>query len=100
MQQIKGDNDCFESLHEFADNITRGGEIEFEYKGKKHSITQPEGKLNYMEMGNEMSLVEFKDNSELLDFKISGEAIKDIVLEIHPFFRAFQIWSEEPEAQR
>jgi hypothetical protein len=89
MQRIKGDDDCFESLHEFVDNITRGGEIEFEYKGKKYSITQPEGKLNYIEMGNEMSLTEFKDVFELLDFRISGEAIKDIILEIHPFFRTF-----------
>jgi hypothetical protein len=81
MQRIKGDNDCFESLHE--------GEIEFEYNGKKYSITQPGGKLNYIERGNEISLTEFKDITELLDFEISGKAIKEIILEIHPFFRTF-----------
>jgi hypothetical protein len=89
MQRIKKDIDIFSSLEEFVDNIKRGGEIEFEFNSKKHSITQPEGELNYIEFGKEESLSVFNNINELLEFKIDGEKIKDIVTRIRPFFRSF-----------
>jgi hypothetical protein len=88
MHPVKNDNSLFDSLEEFVDTINRGGEIEFEYENRKHSITQPDGKLNYIEFNNESSLAEFGNISELLDYKISGRKIREIVTEIKPFFRS------------
>jgi hypothetical protein len=89
MHCIKGDYDLFDSLEEFIDNIKRGGEIEFEFNNKKHSITQPEGELNYIEFENMNSLSVFNNINELLEFEIDGERIKDIATKIKPFFRTF-----------
>ena len=89
MYPIKNDNDNFESVDEFIDTINRGGEIEFEYRKIKHSITHSAEKIYYVEMGNEISLAEFNNIAELLRFKILGKEIQEIVLEMRPFFRIF-----------
>jgi hypothetical protein len=89
VHKIKNDNEKFDSLDEFIDNLSRGGEIEFIYKDKKYSITHPDGKLSFIEQYNEESLRYFNSIQELLDFSIEGDKIKDIVTIIQPFFRCF-----------
>jgi hypothetical protein len=89
MQRIKGNNEKFESLDEFIDNLSRGGEIEFIYKDKKYSIIHPDGKLSFLEQHNEESFIDFNDIHELLEYSIENNKIKDIVTEIEPFFRCF-----------
>ena len=89
MFKIKGDNEKFESLDEFIDNIERGGEVEFIYNNKKYSITHSDKKICYIEQGNALSIRDFVDINELLDFTIEGNKFKNIVKEIQPFFRCF-----------
>ena len=82
-------NDKFESLEEFIDNLNRGGEIEFVFEGNNYSITHPEGKLHYIKVGDDSSEKFLKNINELLNFKINGKKISDIVTVIQPTFRSF-----------
>jgi hypothetical protein len=86
---IKGNEDKFDDLEEFVDNLNRGGEIEFFYNKKKYSITHPESLIAFIEQENENSLKYFKDIETLLKHKIEGREIRNIVTEIQPFFRCF-----------
>jgi len=86
---IKKNNDRFDNLEEFIDNITRGGEVEFFFNNKKYSITQPKGRIAFFEQENEQSIIFFNDVNELITFKIDGEEIQNIVTIIQPFFRCF-----------
>lgn len=89
MSEIKGDYDRFESLEEFVDNISRGGEIEFTYRGFKYSITHSKGKICFIQIGNGSSRIVFDSINELLNYVIEGDKIKDIVRIINPYFRCF-----------
>ena len=87
--KYKSDNDHFDSIEEFVDNLSRGGEVEFFYKEKKYGITHPCGKPFFYEAYNEASERTFDSIEELLTHKIDGERICDIVTLIQPFFRCF-----------
>jgi hypothetical protein len=86
---IKGNEDKFDNLEEFVDNINRGGEIEFLFHEKKYSITHTEDVIAFIEQNNESALMYFKNIDELLKHKIDDQEIRNIVTEIQPFFRCF-----------
>lgn len=79
----------FGSVDEFANNLLRGGEIEFTFNDKKYSITHPEGKLCFIEIGNEDSETFFDSIEKLLNYEIDKQKILDIVTKIKPYFRCF-----------
>ena len=90
MYKFKNRDEPFESVEEFIDNLDRGGEIEFTYKGKKkYAITHHCGKLVFNEAYNEASQEFFDSVEEVLFHKIDSERIGDIVTSIQPFFRCF-----------
>ena len=90
MLQIKKNNDKFDSLEEFTDNINRGGEIEFTYNNKNYSITHGQnGELYYTEAYNEAFAKAFNSIDELLEHRIDGREIRNIVTEMQPYFRCF-----------
>ena len=86
---IKNNTDPFESLGEFIDNLKRGGEIEFVVENKKYSITHPNGILSFVECDNNCSETTFNNVEDLLEHKINGKKLCDIVTQIQPFFRCF-----------
>ena len=88
MRKIKND-DMFENVEEFVDNLKRGGEIEFKFEKGNYSITHVKGKLCFIEIGDESSIRYFENVKELLEFKINERKIEDIVEEIQPTFRCF-----------
>ena len=87
--QFKNNDETFESVEEFIDNLERGGEIEFTYKNKTYAITHPYGKPMFYEAYNEASQKTFDSIEELLNHQIGSERISDIVTFIQPFFRCF-----------
>ena len=89
MWRIKSNNEMFESVDEFIDNLARGGEIEFTFEKGNYSLTHSRGRLCFIKVGDESSLRYFEKMKELLGFKINGREIKDIVEEIQPTFRCF-----------
>lgn len=89
MFEIKDENEMFENLDEFIKNISRGGEVEFIYKEEKYSITHMSGMIIFIKIGDDSTIREFKNTDELIDYKIEGKKIKDIVTEIQPYFRCF-----------
>jgi len=88
-EKIKGNNEKFETVEEFVDNLSRGGEIEFVFEESDYSLTHPKGKLCFIKVGDESSLRCFEKVEELLECKINGRKTKDIVEEIQPTFRCF-----------
>ena len=87
--RIKSNNEKFDNLAEFIDNLERGGEIEFTYNCKNYSIAHPDGKLCFIEQYNDQSMMDFNNIQELLEYTIDDKKIKDIVTIIQPFFRCF-----------
>ena len=87
--QFKNDDEPFDSIEEFIDNLERGGEIEFTYQSKKYAITHHCEKLVFNEAYNEASQKFFDNVDELLNHQIGDERIRDIVTLIQPFFRCF-----------
>jgi len=88
MYPIKGFTDRFDSVGEFVDNLSRGGEIEFVYNGDQYSITHPGGRLNIGCIASQEDRF-FDSIDQLLDFKIDDKCVRDIVTEIQPTFRCF-----------
>ena len=87
--RIKSNNEKFDNLAEFIDNLERGGEIEFVYNSKNFSITHSDGKLCLIEQSKDQSMVDFNNIQELLEYVIDDKKIKDVVTIIQPFFRCF-----------
>lgn len=79
----------FLTIEDFYDNISRGGEIEFIYKGKKYSITHYNGKISVMEFYNYSTESIYKKAKEVGDYLINGIRLKDIFNEITVTFRCF-----------
>jgi len=88
MYPIKGDSDRFESVGEFIDNLSRGGEIEFVYNGDQYSIVHSGSRLVLVHVASQDDHF-FDSIDQLLDFKIDDKCVRDIVTEIQPTFRCF-----------
>lgn len=86
---IKNKNERFESVDEFYDNLERGGEIEFQYKGKHYAITHSSKGIHLIEAYNNESERIFKTPEDLGEYKVFGEKIKDIITKADVHFRCF-----------
>jgi hypothetical protein len=89
MYGIKGNNDKFNTVDEFIDNLNRGGEIEFIYNNKRYSITHDDNELCFIEQYKNNSIKYFHNIQELLEFHLEENIIKDIITIIQPIFRCF-----------
>lgn len=78
------------SIDDLIDNISRGGEIEFEYRNKKYSITHTSETILVMEFNNYNTLEVYNSAEEIIDYKIGEERIKDLLGKIKVTFRCFQ----------
>lgn len=85
----KGNLKMFESKQEFVNYIGRGGELEFIYEKNKYSITHPQNKLCFLQIGIKYSEVFFDEIKELLEYRVNSEKIGDICTKILPYFRRF-----------
>ena len=71
----------FKSYEELIENISRGGEVEFSYNGKKYSILPIHEGIVVVEQYNDDSEVIYKDLRDIGEYKIGDEYLKDIYKE-------------------
>ena len=88
-KDIKGINEGFSSIDEFIDNISRGGEIEFEYENKKYSIVHSPIGIHVAEAYNEDSEKTYIQPSDVIEYRIKGKSLGSIITEIKIDFRCF-----------
>lgn len=93
----------FKTISDFKDCIIRGGEVEFNWKGKSYSITHPEGRINigegcYEKDGkyyNVNSHTEYSPNDdmwgdtadEILEYIVSGDRLRDVITQVEVIVR-------------
>ncbi|MBE6899476.1 MAG: hypothetical protein E7479_02255 [Ruminococcaceae bacterium] len=77
------------TTEELYDNISRGGEIEFNYNNKHYSITHIEQGIIVMEAYNDDSEQIYSQSEEVGEYIIQGKKLKDILDEIIITFRCF-----------
>lgn len=88
--EMKDDtNNKFNSINEFIDNLSRGGEIEFLFNNKKYSITHIHEKICVSEQYNDSSEKFYDNPTDAVEYVIDGYKLKDIITKIEPFFRCF-----------
>lgn len=84
----KYDNN-FNEASDMINCINRGCEIEFEYHNKKYSITHPLNQILICEFYNESSEMLYDNAFELLDYKIDGMLLSDILKDLRILSRSF-----------
>jgi len=77
------------NITELYDNISRGGEIEFTYKNKNYSITHSKEAIHVMEAYNYDSEMIYKNPSDIGEYSVEGEHLKDFFDKVIITFRCF-----------
>lgn len=81
--------ESFDSMEELIENISMGGEVEFEYNGKQYSITHiPEGVVVLQAYRYSTQKI-YKNAFEIIEYKINGKKISEIIDDIKITFRCF-----------
>lgn len=83
----------FNNVHDLVDCLNRGCEVEFLYNNKKYSITHVDEGISVMEFYNEDSEKTYSDAKKVLEYKIDGKLLKDIIPEMKIIDRSFWMLS-------
>lgn len=91
-------DDSFQTISEFEDCVIRGGEIEFEWKGKAYGVIYPEGKIYigegyYEKDGKAYNALNhelcpepkgtwYDEVEDLLNHEVDGEKLRNIVTQL------------------
>ncbi len=94
----------FKTISEFKWCVNDGGEVEFEWKGDRYSITHPEGRIlicagGYEKEGKYYNMntdAEYSfddemwaDNAdEILDFNVNGDKLRDVITQVKVWSRS------------
>ena len=89
--------DSFKDFEEFSDNLSRGGEIEFEYKGHKYSVTHinitpEEDVVTFFDVTLQIDRIyriRNGDYSGIGEYIIEGKPLKSVVDKLDITFRCF-----------
>lgn len=80
----------FMNLGEFLDNISRGGEVEFVYKGRAYFVgLTGTGEYTVYELHNYQSECCYSTPEEVCFYKIGNENLGDIIIKANITFRCF-----------
>ena len=85
---MKFDNGFYDE-HDLVDCLNRGCEIEFLYNAKKYSITHTTEGISIIEFYNENSEKTYENAKGLLEYKIDGKLLKNIIPEMKIIDRSF-----------
>ena len=83
----------FNNAYDLVDCLNRGCEVEFLYNNKKYSITHVDEGISVMEFYNENSEKTYFDAKKVLEYKINGKLLKDIISEMKIIDRSFWMLS-------
>lgn len=80
----------FMNLDEFLDNISRGGEIEFIYKGRAYFVGLTEcGEYIVYEQGDSLSEHYYSTPADVCCYRIGDEKLGDVIIKADITFRCF-----------
>ena len=79
----------FASVEELVDNVTRGGEVEFEYARKQYSITHSSKGIHIMQFYNYSTEQVYKSPSDIVNYQINDKDLGSIVTDLIITFRCF-----------
>lgn len=81
----------FDIVDEFVDNISRGGEVEFEYNGKLYFAGMI-GKNKWIayECHNDESSKEYASAKEVCSYPIEDKTIGEVITKAKITFRCFE----------
>lgn len=81
----------FDIVDEFVDNISRGGEVEFEYNGKPYFAGMI-GKNKWIayEYHNDESSKEYATAKEVCSYPIEDKTIGEVITKAKITFRCFE----------
>lgn len=81
----------FDIVDEFVDNISRGGEVEFEYNGKLY-FAEMIGKNKWIayEYHNDESSKEYASAKEVCSYPIEDKTIGEVITKAKITFRCFE----------
>ncbi len=98
------EDDRFKTISEFKWCVNDGGEVEFEWKGNRYSITHPEGRIHIgagcykkdgkyynMNTNEEYSSDDemWADNAdEILECNVSGDRLRDVITRVKVWSRS------------
>ena len=77
----------FEYIEELYENISRGGEVEFEYGGRKYSITHSNKGIHVMEFYNYSSETVYELPEEVGEYNLIDKKLKDVITDLVIHFR-------------
>ncbi len=96
------EDDRFKTISEFKWCVNDGGEVEFEWKGNRYSITHPEGRINisagyYKKDGKYYNMNTNEEYStddemwadtadEILEYNVGGDRLRDVITQV-------KVWS-------
>lgn len=81
----------FDTVDEFVDNISRGGEVEFEYKGKLYFAGMiGKNKWTAYEQNNDESCKEYALAEEVCSYPIEDKTIGEVITNTEITFRCFE----------
>lgn len=83
----------FNNAYDLVDCLNRGCEVEFLYNNKKYSITHVDEGISVMEFYNEDSEKTYFDAKKVLEYKINGKLLKNIISEMKIIDRSFWMLS-------
>jgi len=79
----------FQSIDEFVDCLSRGGEVEFLYRNKAYSITHYARSISVMEAYNESSRKQFSSPQGTLEYDLGDKKLKEVLSDLAITFRTF-----------
>ena len=81
----------FDTVAEFVDNISRGGEIEFEYNGKLYFAGMiDDNKWTAYEQYNDESSKEYASAEKVCLYPIEDKTIGEVITKAKITFRCFE----------
>lgn len=81
----------FDTIDEFVDNISRGGEVELEYNGKLYFAGMiGENKWIAYEYHNDESSKEYASAKEVCSYPIEDKTIGEVITKAKITFRCFE----------
>ncbi len=72
----------FESISDFKFCVSRGGEVQFNWKDKSYGIVHEENSIVFYEAMKGETEIEFETVDDLLDTIIDGQKLREIIKEI------------------
>ncbi len=83
------EDDRFKTISEFKECLIRGGEVEFDWKGKSYSITHYNEKIAISEANKQETEVLCDTADEVLEYMVGEDRLRDVVTQILVESRSF-----------